>query len=142
MSKVKPELEFELSDIFDDIKFSKEGIAQNDEKLIEQNIIYILKREKLWKKGFSICFPCGSNQMLDINDNEDNPSSYQYDFEIFSDLNTVIASGTAFGSIMTSENPKTQEFQSAEIIDMTCQICECEKRFLEKNGDKELVVFT
>ena len=91
---------FELEDIFDEI--SLDYWTQK----IGENIKFILKREKLWQNHFSLCFPAGSYQ--DICEEH-----YQFDFEIFSDLNTIIASGLAsalgFGweilKIQTSQSP-------------------------------------
>ena len=44
------EIDFELGDIMQEISINpKTGMAINDEKVLEENIKYILKREKLKK---------------------------------------------------------------------------------------------
>ena len=140
------ELDFELEDIFDEIKINYEGIATNDETVLEANIIYILKREKLWKKHYSICFPSGATAWLDVGSSDDDPSSYSYDFEVFSNPNTVVASGTITGSLMVcrksedEESDDYSEIKSVEVIDMDLAINEYKPQFLDKK-DKEVVQF-
>jgi hypothetical protein len=142
-------LEFQLEDIMEEIKFKKDGTAINDEKVIEENIIEILKREKLWKRGYSICFPCGADGYLDVGNTEDDPSTYQYDYEIFaSDHNTVLASGTCYGSLLVyrkSNDPELEdgegEVTSVEVLDMDLEICDYEPKFAQKPTDKEVVNF-
>jgi hypothetical protein len=126
------EFQAELEDIFEEIWFI--AGKSNDTDVMEENIIEILKREKLWKKGLSLCFPCGA--MAQVNPEE---GTYQYDFEIFSDPNTIIASGTCYGSgIKTSETETEQKF---EVQDMTLEICEGFGK-LRVKFEKEKVAFT
>ena len=146
----KVELQFELEDIMQEINFNADGIATNDLKVIDENIIEILKREKLWKKNYSLIFPIGSTQMLDVGNTEEDPSTYQYDFEIFSDPNTVIASGTCYGSLLVFNSEKKEKHsegfkdrvESVEVVDMTLEICECETDFTKTEEEKEKVAFT
>lgn len=141
------ELSFELDDILEDINIGKDGIATNDEKVMEENIIYILKREKLWKKGYLICFPSGaSGYGLDVGNTDDDPSTYQYCFEIFSDMNTVVATGEVNGQLMVfrkSDDPENDDYNetaSVEVVDMNMVIADYMPKFLTKN-DKEVVCF-
>lgn len=131
------EFETELIDILEEINGTEEKGWTNDQKVIEKNIIYILKREKLWDSKYSICFPCGAFGEIDVEN-----GSYQYDFEIFLDLNTLIASGTCYGSGKDlsdeSSEPKISTF---EIEDMVLQIMDGYKR-LRGVTDKEKVCFT
>ena len=91
-SPKKLKYELELWDIDESIVF-KDGIPQNEEKVITENIKYILKREGLWKKGMSVVLPAGGLQILDIEN-----GTYQYDFEVFeSDGNTIAYHGTCYG---------------------------------------------
>jgi hypothetical protein len=143
------ELDFELGDILEEITFDNNGIAKNDEKVIEENIIYILKREKLWKKNYTICFPVGATSYLDVGEGVDDPSSYEYGFEIFSDLNTVVASGSVSGCLMAfrerskdGEEIEDGEVVSVEVVDMNMSLTEYSNRFLTKTTDKEVVAFT
>jgi hypothetical protein len=98
-------IEFELEDIFEDI-------SKDWQKVISENIEYVLRREKLWGKNYSICFPIGA-----INDINCDDEIYQFDFEIFSNLNTVIGSGTSYGKGMNFKD-------TFEIVDMTVEVCE------------------
>ena len=141
------ELDFELRDIMQEISINpKTGMAINDEKVFEENIIYILKREKLWKKGYSICFPVGATCSLDVGSTDDDPSSYAYDFEVFSDPNTVVATGTVTGCLMVyrksddEESDDFEEITAVEVIDMDMTIGDYMPKFLDKK-DKEVVVF-
>ena len=124
----------------------KTGMAINDEKVLEENIKYILKREKLWKKGYSICFPVGATASLDVADTDDDPSSYAYDFEVFSDPNTVVATGTVTGCLMVyrksddEESDDFEEITAVEVIDMDMTIGDYMPKFLDKK-DKEVVAF-
>jgi ribosomal 30S subunit maturation factor RimM len=143
----KQELDFELSDILEEIKINeKTGLAINDEKVIEENIICILKREKLWKKGYMIVFPVGTAQDLDVGSTDDDPSSYIYDFEVFSDLNTVVASGTVRGCLLVyrkSDDPENDDYceiTGLEVVDMDMTIGEYLPKFLDKK-EKEVVQF-
>jgi len=130
-----------------DISLDKDGIATNDIKVMEENIIYILKREKLWKKSYSICFPSGATAYLDVGETDDDPSTYEYSFEIFSDPNTVVASGTVNGNLIIcrkSDDIETDDYNeitAIEVIDMEMSIPEYQPRFLDKK-DREVVVFT
>lgn len=121
--------EFILQDIFDIIDI-KNGIPQNDEKVIESNIIYILQRENLWNPKYTIVFPCGSTQSL-------NAENFQYDFEIFKGLNSVIAFGTCYGSCFFFKGKK-----GIEIVDMNLEIASNSKFFKINDIEKEKVVFT
>ena len=141
------EMEFELSDIFGEIKFKKDGTAINDEKVVEENIIEILKREKLWKKSYSICFPLGANAFIDVRSTDNDPSTYQYDYEIFSDPNTVVASGTCYGNLMVyrkSDDEMSEDYckiTSVEVIEMTLEVNKYTAGFAKKSTDKEVVNF-
>lgn len=97
---MKTKMEFELWDIFEDL---------TDES-IDENIKYILKREKIWKDGMSIVFPCGA---LSIRNYED--GFYQQDFEIFApnDFQTILYYGTAYGKFIPETN---------QIMDMTIEL--------------------
>lgn len=140
------ELDFELTDVMQEIKVNGDGIALNDEKVIEENIIYILKREKLWKKNYSICFPSGATAYLDVGSTDDDPSTYTYDFEIFSDPNTVVACGSVNGSLLVyrksddQENDNYDEVTGLEVIDMQLTIGQYMPQFLDKI-EKEKVQF-
>ena len=136
----KPEVNWELWDIFDSFRFTN-GKWKGKFETIEKNIIYILKRERLWKSGMSICFPCGSMDKVDI-DNDD----YQFDFEIFRGSNNLIASGTCYGSLMVlneSEGDVDIEYYECEveILDMNLEICEGIEN-LKRGCEKEVVNFT
>lgn len=126
------EFQAELEDIFEEIWFI--AGKSNELDVIEENIIEILKREKLWKKGLSLCFPCGATAEVDPNN-----GAYQYDFEIFSDPQTVIASGTCYGLGMKTSD--TKEKQTFEVTDMTLEICEGFEK-LRVKFEKEKVAFT
>jgi len=115
---------FELTDIFQEI-------SHDWQKVIEENIRFILKRENLWQKKYMLCFPAGSRQEI-------SEESYQFDFEIFSDVNTVVASGTCYGSGITLN--KDEENQRFEITDMTVEICKGSE-ILEQNA-RETVILT
>lgn len=151
--KPKEEIVLELEDIMQEVKLDKDGRATNDEKVVEENIIYVLKREKLWKSSYSICFPAGATAYLDVGNTEDDPSTYEYGFEIFSDMNTVVASGFVHGNLMVfreqikNEDGEDEETEDGdvtgiEVVDMTLEVEDCMPRFLKREGDKEVVQFT
>jgi hypothetical protein len=130
--KDEPEFQEELGDIFEEIWFI--AGKSNDLDVIEENITEIMKRHKLWRKGLSLCFPAGAMAQVDP-ENE----TYQYDFEIFSDPQTLIASGTCYGSgRKTSETKKKDTF---EVVDMTLEIWEGFGKLRVKFA-KEKVEFT
>jgi len=134
--------DFELYDIFECFKFQK-GKWHKKFETIEQNIIYILKRERLWNKKLSICFPCGATDSVDTEND-----SYQFDFEIFNGFNDLVASGTCYGKLMTiAESPENLENIDdyeclVEITDMKLEICEGLKELEDlRESEKEKVVF-
>lgn len=143
------EMDFELEDIMEEITFNGDGIATNDEKVMEENIIYILKREKLWKKNYEIVFPVGATSYLDVGETDNDPSSYEYSFEIFSDPNTVVASGSVSGCLMVfreqdkdGEEIEDGEIKSVEVIDMNLAVLEYSNAFKTKTTEKEKVQFS
>jgi hypothetical protein len=78
--------EFELYDVFEKL----------NKKNLEKNIKYILRRERLWKRGWRIVFPAGA---LEIEEEVDGDVFFQYDFEIFAaDHNTILYYGTVYGT--------------------------------------------
>lgn len=118
------EFEAELEDIFEEAS----------DKVIKNNIMFILKREKLWDKDFQIIFPVGGFGEIDaVND------KYQYDFEVFSG-DCLAASGTCYGQGIQIEDPLGHP-TGFEITDMTLEIMEGLKR-LQGICDKEKVLFT
>jgi hypothetical protein len=126
----EPEKTFVLDGIFDSIHWNKKKeIWDNPEKVVEKNIIYILKQNKIWDKDFSIVFPCGCFAEIDVvNEN------YQYDYEIFKGFEKI-ADGTCYG--IGNWHELDNEF---EILDMTLEIMSLEK--IKKITDKEKVNFT
>jgi hypothetical protein len=120
----EPEFEAELEDIFEEIS----------DKTIRGNIMFILKREKLWDKKLDIILPIGG--FGDIDKEND---SYQYDYEIWKDEH-IIASGTCYGRGIQVEDPLGNP-TGFEIIDMTLEICEGYKQ-LQTLCSKEKVEFT
>jgi len=88
--------EFELHDIFDDIK------SQNVRSVLAENIEYTLKREKLLPPGHTVLIPVGGDRWEE--ESEKGTGFVQGDFEIFApDMNTIVAYGTAYGSVLAGE---------------------------------------
>lgn len=106
----EPLAEFELDDIFDKIT------PQNLDKVAEDNIEYVLKREKFLPKGYSVLVSHATG-LVDYRipqteeEEKEEGGFYQVDFEVFSDPNTVKYAGTAYGKI-----------EAQEILDMTVDI--------------------
>jgi len=95
MAKKKKKYVFELTDIYEDI----EGKSPRQiDKIIEKNIKYILKREKLWKSNYEIIIPPGG-AIWEFTDD-----FYQVDFVIMDNKKQeVIFHGTCYGLISHGE---------------------------------------
>ena len=87
----------ELYDVMQPIDF------RNDRQVLTENIEYTLKREKLLPKGYSVIVPVGG--IVDHSPESDRGTGHvQGDFELFApDMNTIVAYGTAYGSIAMGE---------------------------------------
>jgi len=129
-------LEFELNDILEEFKTDKDGTIVNGEQLIGDNIRYILRREKLWKKNYMMHF---GDTTIDIGDTEDDPNSYSYEFLIF-DEEGVVAKGCALGNLMVFGRTKQKEY--IEVVDMKLELNPTDERFLEKGLEKVRVIYT
>jgi hypothetical protein len=114
----EPEFETELTDIMEEYS----------DDTIEKNILIILKREKLWDKGFELIFPIGAFKEIDKEND-----SYQFDYEIWKG-DKVIASGTCYGTVTT-------DLAYSEILDMTLEINEGYSELVRLHS-KEKVEFT
>lgn len=108
MSDKDPEFETELQDIFE----------RHSDVAVERNIIFILKREKLWDTRFEIIFPVGGFNQVDVEND-----AYQTDFEIWKGDNIVCA-GTCYGVVTT-------DFKISEIQDMTLEVMTGYKKLQE-----------
>jgi hypothetical protein len=82
--------EYELSDIFEEIEL---GTAN---EIVQENVVYVLKREKLLGKDMKVIVPAtGLVEMT--------PEFVQCDFEVFEGHNDIVAGGTAYGHISNGE---------------------------------------
>lgn len=118
MANDDPEFETELTDIMEE--YSDDNIGKN--------IVCILKREKLWDKGFEVIFPDGGFKEIDKEND-----GYQFDFEIWKGIK-IIGSGTCYGVVIT-------DFGKSEIQDMTLEIGKGYAELLRLHS-KEKVLFT
>jgi vacuolar-type H+-ATPase subunit E/Vma4 len=119
MANDDPEFVTELIDIMEEYS----------DDTIKKNIIYILKREKLWDKGFEVIFPVGAFKEIDVEND-----GYQFDFEIWKG-NEIIASGTCYGGAIRTEEG------GSEILDMTLEIGSGYEKLVRLHS-KEKVTFT
>jgi hypothetical protein len=82
--------EYELSDIFEEIEL---GTAN---EIVQENVAYVLKREKLLGKDMKVIVPAtGLVEMT--------PDFVQCDFEVFKGHNDIVAGGTAYSHISNGE---------------------------------------
>jgi len=84
---INNEDEYELHDIFEYVNH------QNIKQVVTNNILYILKREKLVAKSWSVVIPEGAYDYKLAKDDV----RFGGDFEIFSDPMTIVA----YGSVVT-----------------------------------------
>ena len=99
-SRLKPltKNEYELSDIFAEIEL---GTAN---EIVQENVAYVLKREKLLGKDMKVIVPAtGLVEMT--------PDFVQCDFEVFKGHNDIVAGGTAYGHI-----------SNGELLDLTVEV--------------------
>jgi len=130
--KPMPILHFSLDDIFDGIKCTPTDashiVMMRAYRVIRSNIIYILKREKLWNKDLSIIFPYGATASLNLSE-----EMYQFDFMIWKkSISGYVASGTCYGSGAWLHN--TFEIYNMEL--------ELHSYSISELKDKELVIFS
>jgi len=107
------EMEFELTDIFEEAKPS------NIDFHIEDNIEYILKREGLLPEGAKVVVPAG---WLHWDCEEEfGKCSYVTGFEVYDETGRhVIARGDAYGDMLLYETKEGEE--EYELLDMTTAI--------------------
>ena len=118
---VKPFLEFELTDIFQELKaINGDWNTFKNIRTIAENIIEILKREGFWNNDVMVIFQKGSLQNIQ----ED---FYQYDYVIYDTiLREKVASGTCYGS-GTTHNVNVNEPTAFQIMDMTLELHDYDK---------------
>jgi len=116
---IEPQFQTELYDIMEEYS----------EDAIKKNIAYILKRDKLWDKGFEVIFPVGVFKEIDVEND-----SYQFDYEIWKGIE-IIASGTCYGCVTRAEEG------GSEILDMTLEVGSGYEK-LARLHSKERVTFT
>ena len=95
------ELEFELTDILESVTS-----PQMLKRVVTENIEYLLKRERKrgyvnFPKGFSVVIPEGGYTTRAETPNES--GSFEGDFEVFSDPNTIDRYGHVYGMISAGE---------------------------------------
>ena len=100
------EMSFELHDIMEEASI----YGRELDRRIEENIQYILKREGLLPRGYSVIVPAGA---LYWECPEGGSCWYKADFEVFDETGrNIVAYGTATGSMLTLDD-------TAELLDMT-----------------------
>jgi len=131
-------LTFELEDIFDSINY-KNGVFKDADIIMSQNIECILRREGFWNKKLKIVFPCGANQLIDVEN-----GCYQYDFEIFDGFDKIVANGVAYGScaiiLKDRGTIKSTEFEDIDYAEITDMQIEMYNHSLERIGEKVKVI--
>jgi len=106
--KVKT-MEFELTDIFE----SASIYGRAFDNLVEENIKYVLQREGLLPKGYSVAIPataltwsCDGNHCI-----------YTAHFGVYDESgNNIVARGVAYGSMFIYDD------STAELVDMTVEM--------------------
>jgi len=111
MDMPDPILETELTDIFADVERIDSIHHQIDysklNKVVQENIKYILNRERLLGKDESI----GMHHVSSRQETQGDSGFYQYDFFIYKGNKRTKFGGTAYGSI-----------SAGDVIDMTLEL--------------------
>jgi len=99
----EPFLETQLTDILTDVTIDETPEGDLDirklEKVVTENIIEILKREKIWKTGFDVDIQIVTART----DTSDEGGFYQYDYQIKESGKSIPLAGTVFGSISAGD---------------------------------------
>lgn len=100
-TKEVEELEFELTDILEDVN------AQDIKQIIRNNIVYLLRREHKrgnvkYPSGYSVIIPEGAYTIRAETKGES--GAFEGDFEIFAkDMNTIVRYGHVYGTISAEQ---------------------------------------
>ena len=99
-TKEVEELEFELTDILEDVT------PQTLKHVVAENVEYLLKREHRWRhikfpKGYSVVIPEGAYTIRD--ETKDESGAFEGDFEIFSNPNTIDRYGHVLGMVSAGQ---------------------------------------
>ena len=109
--QLKPILETQLDDIFDDVTGTNDSEAEINLSLMmnsmRDNIKYILNRDGKWMKGYSV----GVNEIVVRKDTPQEGGSYHYDFQLFKGSEHLPLSGTVYGNI-----------SAGNVVDMTLEL--------------------
>lgn len=98
--------EYELTDIFESID------SRTAEKVVENNVVYVLRREGILGKKMSVVVPAGGLVEFYHEDKKTGDSGFvQADFEVFRGHQDIVAGGTAYGQV-----------SAGELIDLTVEV--------------------